>query len=143
MKTTLPILTFCMLCFIVFCFAQGPQQQPGRGGVQLPRPSVSVTTPLPEQDVTLTLHLTSDQATALEKLRRDQFSQVVLTNGSTLLQPKNATLADQLTEILSNVFRGLLQQYPSDGMKAAQKAKADAAKAADDAAAAAGKLTKK
>src|ERR1039458_5608437 len=96
------ILAFTILAGLAL--AQPPtQSQVGRG--QMAAPSTSVKTDLPAQTVTITINLSADQVTALEKQRRDNFSAVVdPTTGATILQPVNPDVASQLKADLGPLF---------------------------------------
>ena len=132
------ILAFTILAGLAL--AQPPtQSQVGRG--QMAAPSTSVKTDLPAQTVTITINLSADQVTALEKQRRDNFSAVVdPTTGATILQPVNPDVASQLKADLGPLFAQLLTRYPSASLQAAQKSASDAQKALQDATKAAGQV---
>ena len=98
---------------------------------------------LPAQDITITIHVSSEMATALEKKRVDNFMGVVNPNNSMSLQPKFKTLADQILFDMRPYFTQVLATYPGASVKAAQDAAATAQKAAQDAADKPGVIEKK
>jgi hypothetical protein len=146
-KTILtPILALSALALATAAFAQTPvppvQRPPNNAVPQrpaIPAPSSFVTAPLPAQDVVVTYHLTSDQATALEKRRRDVSKPTAdPTSGLETMQPINATLAAQIAADAALYFGQLAAAYPSTAVQAAQQDAAAKAKAAKDMAAAVG-----
>ncbi len=112
------------LIFAGMGFAQGerssrpstqPQIQPSR-----------LIQDLPEQDVTIVIHLTSAQATAIEKRRVDLWMPVQNPDGSVTLKPSQTSIPDQIIFDLKDYLNQMLTRYPS-GKVAAAQAKASAA----------------
>jgi hypothetical protein len=133
--------TIFLLAIALGCgFAQQPRpQQPQQSPVPL------VATPLPEQDIALTIHVSSEMATAIENDRRRYFkAQVDDATGATTYVPVLPTLADQiLARLAEGYLKQVIAKYPSAALKAMQEAVTTARKAADDAAAKAVQVTKK
>lgn len=103
-------------------------------GVLPPHPSATATAP--EQDVTLTIHLSADLATALEKDRLETMN----PDGSAIAP----TITDQiLLKLQQTYFRQVMVRFPSPSLQAAQEAARTAQKAADDAATQAARAPKK
>ena len=125
--------------------AQATTPPGAQRGPRMPQPSTLMTAPAPEQDITITIHISSDLATAIEKHRRDTYKAVVNdANGSVSLQPVNATIQDQvIAALVQGYFSQVMRQYPSASIKKAQDAAAAAQKAASDAAAAGAAVQKK
>jgi hypothetical protein len=96
-------------------------------------PSSMMTTILPAQDITITISVSAELATAIEKRRRDNF-EPSSTAGGVVLVPKQTTLAAQILFDMQAYFNQLLKQYPSVNVKIAQDAANAAIKAADKAA---------
>jgi hypothetical protein len=121
------LFSFCGLALLA--------QQPRRSPSDRTKPSDQMTTVLPDQDVTLTIHLSSDLATALEKHRRDVYTVKTDPSGVTTLQPVSGTLADAIVFALQHgYFTQVLKEYPSPTIKAAQDALTAAQRAAQEAA---------
>jgi hypothetical protein len=125
-------LAASLLALMGLALAQGPIPQRGQ---QIPKPSSLMAAPVAAQTVTLTIPLTSDLATAIEKHRRDTYKAVV--NDATqavTLQPVNPDLASQILAALrAGYFRQVLTQYPPASVDVAQKARAAQDKAIQDA----------
>lgn len=136
MKITL----FLLSCSVLF--GQGERSNRPQTSPQF-QPSALLTMQLPEQDITITIHVSSALATALEKRRRDDFAPVTHADGSTSLDPKQQTLADVIVFDLRSYFAQLLQRYPAPNIKAIQDAAAAAQKAVQDEADKAAAVTRK
>ena len=101
--------------------AQGERAQP-----QQKAPSSMMTAVLPAQTITLTISLSSEQATQLEKRRIDQTHPVTNADG-TVSMVTAPTLADQMGfDIQRTILTGLARAYPAPSMQAAQAAAAKA-----------------
>lgn len=107
-----------------------------RGGesAKKARPSDLMTGSVPEQDVTLVIHISSDLATAIEKDRRDYYLSMQDPSGITSLVPRMPTLADQiLLHLTLGYFQQVKQAYPAASVKDAEEALRAAQKKHDDA----------
>lgn len=134
--------------FALTLLAQGPQgggprgrQNAGQQTLQVPQPSRAMTTTLPAQSVTVTFELTSDQATAIEKDRRDKFHPSTdAKTGVTALVPDNDDIASQLKSRIEATYLKQITRTYNAKVQAAQdainKAQAEAAKVVADQAAA-------
>ena len=117
-------------------YGQGEQSRHPQPGTQpQPQPSDLMKESLKAQDVTITIHISGELATAIEKRRRDDFAPVTQSDGSTLLAAKHASLSAQIMADMQSYFNQLMQRYPSESVRAAQLKAAMAMQEAQDAAA--------
>ncbi len=107
-----------ILLLSVLALAQNPEasKRPGTSPVPL------VSSPLPEQDITITVHLSSELATAIENDRRQIFVKKEDASGATILSPMQPSLPDQVVFRLQDYFRAILQRFPSSTLKGLQDA---------------------
>lgn len=125
--------------FSLACYAQQGERS------MVPQPSAMMTTTLPAQDISITIRVSSEIATALEKRRLDHYTVVPAPDGqSSILKAALPTIADQLVfDIQQAYFSPLLARYPSKIVKDAQDAATKAQQAAQEAANKASVVTKK
>jgi len=133
---------FGLILFTAILGIAQPANLPQRNRVQKPSDNMTIT--LPEQDITVTIHVSSEIATALEKRRRDTFHAVVdEITGVTSYVPNSSTLADQLFQDMAPYFKQLFTDYPPPSVKPAIEAAKKAEKDAEDARAKAAAVVKK
>jgi hypothetical protein len=125
MKTIIGILLFTALLF-----GQQPQRAKGPCNLPTPCPSTVVKT---QQAEDVTIHLSAEQATALEKLRVDVIK-LNPANGSLVPVYSNiGALVDAMFRAKNGILDRAVQTYPPDSIKSAAEAKANAMKTEDDA----------
>jgi len=139
MKKYLPIGIMVAVACVILAQGPMPQQRPMQ---KMPMPSTALLAALPAQTITITVNLTSDQATAVEKHRRDTYTVVTdQVTGTTTLQPVNATLGAQIAQYaITQYLQQVVQKYPGAAMQQAQTALQAAQKAMQDAQKAAGAI---